>query len=131
MAQRVFEPEIELEHDERGQLAQTTATPGWKQVHRVMRSAVDRFLVDLINAEPENEAEVLANHKVSKAAAMFYQLVTNTINHEVQLYISAAGASTKTVDPTEHLLDLGELREQFAGLDHASYLEEGSLDNEY
>lgn len=128
MDNRVFEPEIELEHDQRGQLAQTTATEGFRVLQRIMRSTVDSFLLDLINANAANQSEVLSRHNLAKAAAQFYQRVTNTVNEEVRLYVAAPRATDTPVDLTEHTLDLGALASRYADIEHD--LEEGHL-NEY
>jgi hypothetical protein len=105
-----FEPDLTLEPQERALLAQLTVNPGYKIFHRICRSEVDKFIVQLINSDAAKTDEVLATHTMAKAAAMFYQGVTARINEEVLLYTGAPRESDKPVDITEGLLDLDEMR---------------------
>ena len=108
----MINPELQLEHGERAQLAAITAMEGYKILHRIMRSEVDKFFVALINAKPGDSKSVIASHLLAKAAAQFYQAVTNRINEEVTQYTAAPKVSDMPVDVTEGLLDLGDIAEQ-------------------
>lgn len=108
MEQMLFAPDIELEHNERALVAQTTATPGYKIINRIMRSEVDKFIVDLINAPEEDDKAIIAKHKLSKAAAQFYQAVVDRVNSEVHMYMAAVQNGVAPVDVTAGMLDLGE-----------------------
>ena len=103
-----FNPEVMLSHDERAQIAHTMATPGFIHINRIMRVEVDKFAIDLINADEDNDKMVLARHKMSKAAAQYYARVVSRINSEAQQFMREAGNPTEPTDPTEGLIDLGE-----------------------
>lgn len=103
-----FNPEVNLSHDQRAQLAHTLATPGFVQVNAIMRAIVDRFVIDLINIDEDDDKAIIAKHKLSKAAAQVYQLVINRINAEVQQFMHDSGTPS-LIDPTEGIIDMGEV----------------------
>lgn len=103
-----FNPDIVLEYNERALVVQTVATPGYAIINRIMRSEVDKFIVDLINAPENDDKTVVARHKLSKAAAQFYTAVTGRVNYEIQQYTAAQGGSGKPVDLTEGVIDIGD-----------------------
>lgn len=100
-----FEPEIELDHHERAALALIASEEGYKILHRIIRSEVDKFVVDLINAT--DDADVLEKHRISKVAAQLYQGWTNHVNHEIQNYSAAVQRMGPPIDPTDGMLDFG------------------------
>lgn len=113
-----FNPDLVLEHNERAAVAQTVGTPGYKVIHgRIMRSEVDKFIVSLINAPEEDDSAIVAKHRLAKAAAQFFQAVTERINNEVQQYVAAVKASGPPVDPTEGHIDLGPAPSTFEDVD--------------
>lgn len=103
-----FNPEITLSHDQRALVAHTIATPGFVFINKIMRAEVDKFIVDLINADESDEKTVVAKHRLSKAAAQFYEMVLSRINMESSQFMRDAGQPTDPIDPTEGLIDLGE-----------------------
>lgn len=105
---RGFEPEIILDHTQRSEVANTVLTPGYQHINRIMRAEVDKVIIDLINVDEDDDALVLAKHKLSKAAAQFFQRVVNRINHEVEVYRSTIAEVGEPVDMTEGIIDLGE-----------------------
>lgn len=107
MEAKGFSPDIQLEYTERALIAQTVATQGYAIIHRIMRSEVDKFIVNLINADEDDEQAIVAKHKLAKSAAQFYQAVTDRINHEVHQYVAATQQNGPPVDPTEGLIDMG------------------------
>jgi hypothetical protein len=122
-----FNPEVNMSHDQRGQIAHTIASPGFVHINQIMRAEVDKFVIDLINVPEDNDAMVVAKHKLSKAAAQFYQLVINRLNSEANQFIrDASESSAPIVDPTEGLIDLGEHAQ--AGDDPLDLLGEFDLD---
>lgn len=123
-----FKPEISLERHQLAALAQTCSSPGYKVIHLIVRSEVDKFVLDLINSPSEEEAKVLEKHRVSKVAAMLYEGVTKRINYEVQRYTQASQQPGEPIDPTEGVLDFGPHASRDAF--EVSPLEEGT-DNEY
>lgn len=109
MEAAAFNPEVRLNHEQRGQIAHTIASPGFVYINQIMRSEVDKFVLDLINVPEDNDAMVIAKHKLSKAAAQFYQLVISRLNAESSQFVRDASESSAPMeDPTEGLIDLGE-----------------------
>ncbi len=102
-----FNPVVNLTHDQRGQVAHTIATPGFLLVNRIMRSEVDKFIIDLINVPEGDDVSVVAKHKLSKAAAQFYELVISRLNFEAGLFMRESSGGVPS-DPTEGMIDLGE-----------------------
>lgn len=102
-----FNPDIVLEHNDRAAVAQTVATPGYAVIHRIQRSMVDRFIINLMNASEEDEATIVAKHRLAKAAAQFFQMVTDRVNHEIQQYTAAVKQDGPVIDVTEGMIDLG------------------------
>jgi hypothetical protein len=102
-----FKPELQLDRGQQAALAQTCAGEGWKIVHLIARSEVDKFVLDLVNTDSGTEA-VLEKHRMSKVAAMLYEGIIRRINFEVQQYTSD-NTSKEPVDLTEGLLDIGPL----------------------
>ena len=82
--------------------------PGYKVLHKIFRSEVDKFFVALANANSAKPEEVVTAQILYKSAAMFYQGVTNHINEEVMAYTHAPRSGAPPIDMTEGLLDLGE-----------------------
>jgi hypothetical protein len=105
-------PDVQLDHADRAQLVQLYAMEGYKVLHRLMRSEVDKFILAMINADPANPKEVLSRQRLAKAAAQFYEAITQRVNEEITLYTAQTRAGDKPVDVTEGLLDLGTLAEQ-------------------
>lgn len=112
-----FNPDYQLERVEQAALASVVPTDGFRVIHRIMKSEVDKFVVRMINTDPANEKTVIAAHLLSKAAAQFYQGVINRINEEITIYHHAPKASDKPVDITEGLIDLGEAVSNLPNID--------------
>lgn len=103
-----FNPVVRLTHDQRALLAHTIATPGFVFINAIMRSEVDKFIIDLINVDEDDDKAVIAKHKMSKAAAQFYEMVIARFNMEAQQFMREAGQPTEPIDPTEGMIDIGE-----------------------
>ena len=103
-----FAPELELTRGQQAALALTCAptNEGWKTVHLIARSEVDKFVLDLVNTDPTQREDVLTKHMMAKVAAMLYEGIVNRINFEVQKYM-ADHTSKEPVDLTEGILDIG------------------------
>lgn len=110
----VFAPELQLDPTDRAHLVQIATSEGFRVLQRIMKAEVDKFVLAQINADPSNEAEVLAAHRMAKAAAQFYQGMTNRINEELLQFNHIARANDVPIDATEQLLDLGNLVEAVA-----------------
>lgn len=103
-----FNPSISLDRGEQAQLLQCVATPGYKILNRIMRAEVDKFFLALLNTRAGLETDVLAAHKLAKAAAQFYEGVTERINEELIQFQNAPMSTDRPIDPTAAILDLGE-----------------------
>lgn len=133
METNTFNPDVILGHSERGQVAATVGSEGYRIINRIMRSEVDRFILDLINTAPASEKEVYAKHILAKAAAQFYEAVTNRLNHEIMQYTGAIRDTAPPVDVTNGLLDIGPNQSTFDDLQNDEllrddFLEEGNFD---
>lgn len=110
-----FAPELSLDRVDRAHLVQIATTEGFRVLQRIMRTEVDRFILAGINADPADEAGVLSAHRMAKAAAQFFQGVTDRINEEILQFNSAATATDAPIDMTA-VLDLdgmaGQLEEE-------------------
>lgn len=104
-----FNPDLMLDHNERGLLAQLLSMPGYEVMHKVFRSEVDKFFVALINADPANTNEVVAKQITAKAAAQFYTAITGRLKNEVVDYVSSAPRLPEVIrDITDDLLDFDD-----------------------
>lgn len=112
-----YNPEVEFEHSERGEIAQTVASPGYRHITRIMRSEVDKFLLALLNVPEDDERAIIAKHRLSKAAAQVVQGITNRVNAEVQEFTAAVRAIGPPIDVTEGLVDLGPAASTLADLE--------------
>lgn len=119
-----FNPDLQLEHSERGLLAQLLSMPGYHVMYRVFRAEVDKFFVAVINANSAKAEEVVAAQITAKAAAMFYEGVTQRLNREVSGYIeSIPNNNEQVVDITEGLLDMDDAQIQL-NMDYLDQFEE-------
>lgn len=108
----MIDPDFTLTYGERAQLSAITPQPGFGVLLHLMQSEADKFITSLINADPASPEDVLTKHLLAKAAAQFFQGITNRVNEEVALYTNAPKANDKPVDITAGVLDLGEFTEQ-------------------
>lgn len=107
-----FEPEIELVHEERGHLAALTTMPGFAIYQRLQRAEVDKFFIRHMATDEADADAIIANFKFTKAAAHYYQRITDRVNIEIQSYTSAVQrGSEKPIDITADLLDIGPQHE--------------------
>ena len=119
-----FNPDLQLEHNERGLLAQLLSMPGYQVMHKVFRSEVDKFFVALINADPAQANEVLAKQITAKAAAQFYTAITERLQNEVVDYMATAPRVAEVMkDVTEDLLDMDDRQIQL-NMDYLNLFEE-------
>lgn len=103
-----FEPEVELVHEERGHLAALTTMPGFAIYNRLQRAEVDKFFIRHMATDESDKEAILENFRFTKAAAHYYQRITDRVNIEIQSYLTAVRQGTETpIDVTEGILDIG------------------------
>jgi hypothetical protein len=68
----------------------------WPDLLDVLEQCCIELETKLINTEAESEAEVLANHKMTKAAWMLFTHMQHKINEAVNTYLS--GIANKPID---------------------------------
>jgi hypothetical protein len=61
---------------------------GWRDVLDVMEMCCIEMETKLINTEPAAEADVLANHRMAKAAWQIFTHLQTKIDDEISLYLS-------------------------------------------
>lgn len=115
-----FAPELELEQGEVASLAAIMSHPGYKVIHKIFRSTVDRFTVAILNADSADDKQVLSRVRSAKVAAQIYTAFTNRANQEVADFMHQPRANDKPVDVTENL-DFGEA---------SNFLEHYNIENE-
>lgn len=103
-----FEPDPRLDIGDRVLLAQMVAMPGYKVFNRICRAEVDKFVINLVNCDPARPEEVQAAHLLAKAAAQFFQGITNTVNEEILQYTAAPHVGDTPIDVTEGVLDIAD-----------------------
>jgi len=70
---------------------------GWSDVLDVMEMCCIEMETKLINTEPAAEADVLANHRMAKAAWQIFTHLQAKIDNEISFYLS--GVATKPLIP--------------------------------
>jgi hypothetical protein len=103
-----FIEDIELEHHQRAELADTCNTPGFKTVQKIFDAEVQKFFVALMNL-PSGSDQVIEGHRVAKVAAQLWEGAAQRINAEVGQYAEAIRANKPQtpVDITDGNIDLG------------------------
>jgi hypothetical protein len=104
-----FEPVIELTDLNRGELAQTCATPGYKVIHKILRNVVDTYVTKHLNTAVENKEAAYASFVQTKTAAQIYQGMTDRINAEIAAAVAKSTDTGVEGDVTETVLDIGEV----------------------
>ena len=79
--------------------------PGYDVLERIYSSEIDQLQVDMMNADPLNEREVLVKHNLALAAGMFHQRVVNRIANEIQEFGARKSEQKVQADPTEDLIN--------------------------
>lgn len=80
-----IDAEFEINNQERAVLISFCKQEGWDLMQKIMESEIRRYNVALINTPEENEAEVLAKHKLTKGLASWYTAVMTRIAREAQI----------------------------------------------
>lgn len=87
----------ELSALQRRNLFNVRNSDGWSDVLDVMEMCCIEMETKLINTEPAEEADVLANHRMAKAAWQIFTHLQAKIDDEISLYLSSV--ATKPLIP--------------------------------
>jgi hypothetical protein len=87
--------------------------PGYRVMHLIFRTEIDKFFVQLTNVNSANPSEVVTAQILYKAAAQFYEGVTERINEEVLQYTAAPRYGETPKDNTENILDIGDTTDEY------------------
>lgn len=105
--------EEHITNGDRTSLLSMLRSDGFRVLQKIMKAKCDAYITVLLNANPANDEEVLAAHRMAKAAAQFYESVTNQINEEIMMF-NADNIYQKPQDVTEGLLDIdNSMQQQF------------------
>jgi hypothetical protein len=102
-----FNPVVILQPEEIASIAAIMGHPGFKAYNKVWRSAVDAFVIPLINTPLEEEDRILKLHMAAKVVSQLFTSVVEQVNEQVDQFISSR-PSDKPVDVTSSL-DMGGL----------------------
>lgn len=121
--ERRFGVTAELTAQQRRNLFQVRNTEAWSDVLDVMEMCCIETETHLINTDADDEAAVLANHKMAKAAWQIFTHLQQKIDDEISHYLSNVAKKPSVpestaeeqlveniLDPTRPMLaDAGEL----------------------
>lgn len=94
-----FEPEYVPDAAECASLTAIVKMPGNSVQHRILKSVVDKFLVELRHANTEDEKQCVERVRRSQVAAEIYQLMVDKVNSYVLAYTIAEEATNEDVAP--------------------------------
>jgi hypothetical protein len=77
--------DLELDEQDRAALSAFVKQQGFDIIQRIMEDIVRKFNFLLINTNPADQAQVLANHYLAKSVAMFYTSLMTRIESECQI----------------------------------------------
>ncbi len=86
--ERRFGVTAQLTAEARRNIMQIRNGPEWQDVLDVLEMCCIEQETRLINTDPEQELEVLANHKMAKAAWQMFTHMQQKIDLEISLYLS-------------------------------------------
>src|ERR1035437_4849777 len=87
--------EFELDDADRGILSSSVKQQGFDILQKIMEDQVRKFNLKLINTNPSDSAQVLANHYLAKAVAQFYTGLIERI--ETECHIDAFNNRNKSI----------------------------------
>ena len=90
-----------LNDQERAHLLGFYNLPGFQILQRMCEAEISQMQLDLVNIKASDTKEVLAAHKLAKAAAMFYQRLIDRINSEIVAFQTQKEQESKPVLPDE------------------------------
>lgn len=79
----------QLEPIQRRNLFSVRESDGWDDLLDVMEMCCIEIETDLINTASENEAAVVANHKMAKAAWKIFTHFQTKVEEEISLYLAS------------------------------------------
>ena len=100
-----FDPEYIPDAAECGSLTTITKMPGYSALHKILKSVVDQFLVELREANTADPIDCVERVRRSQVATEIYQRMVDRVNLYVQVYIAAeeAGENPLNPDPASEL----------------------------
>jgi hypothetical protein len=100
-----FDPEYIPDAAECGSLTTITKMPGYAALHKILKSVVDQFLVELREANTADPIDCVERVRRSQVATEIYQRMVDRVNLYVQVYIAAeeAGENPLNPDPASEL----------------------------
>lgn len=87
-----------LEPIQRRNLLMVRESEAWPDLLDVMEMCCIEIETDLINTPAENDAAVLANHKMAKAAWKIFTHFQNKVDEEISLYLASVVPKTPVPD---------------------------------
>lgn len=87
--ERRFGVTAQLTAQQRRNIMQVRSSPEWQDVLDVMEMCCIETESRLLNTDPEQELEVLANHKMAKAAWQIFTHLQEKIDSEISLYMDS------------------------------------------
>ena len=94
-----FDPEYIPDAAECGSLTTITKMPGYSALHKILKSVVDQFLVELREADTANPVDCVERVRRSQVATEIYQRMVDRVNLYVQVYITAEEAGQSPINP--------------------------------
>ncbi len=108
---RSIAPEYRPTRVQQSQLINTMNSAGWQVALDVMASVVDKYFIAWLNKDAASDAEVLAAHKMNKAAAQLFTEFVERFNFERGDFVSGQTEEGVAPDVTE-TLDVGDVSEE-------------------
>lgn len=96
--ERRFGVTASLEPIQRRNLLMVRESEAWPDLLDVMEMCCIEIETDLINTPAENNAAVLANHKMAKAAWKIFTHFQNKVDEEISLYLASVAPKTPVPD---------------------------------
>lgn len=94
-----FDPEYIPDAAECGSLTTITKMPGYSALHKILKSVVDQFLVELREADTADPVDCVERVRRSQVATEIYQKMVDRVNLYVQIYITAEEAGQSPINP--------------------------------
>lgn len=100
-SQRRFGVTANLTPEARGRLYRIRNDEGWPDLLDVMEMCCIEIETQLINTDAAQEAEVLANHKMAKAAWQIFMHLQQKVDNEISLYLTSITQQSSMPEATE------------------------------
>lgn len=121
-----FDPEYKPDQAECGSLTTITKMPGYTALHKILKSVVDQYFVELREADTGDPNDCVEKVRRSQIATDIYQKMVDRINLYVSVYVIAeeAGIDPISPDPASEL-DM-DFTTDLDGMENYFDLEEGT-----